>query len=135
MGGTCVCVAALWCLKGLPMIPGSLRFPLATVILFFYGFTLAPAYYLPASVFSNEFGGRHCALSVGLVDVAAYSASMLFLFAGGRMVMNWGWQSMILSFLVISALATLITSWFAFEDFRRPIPRVGEGQRLSLARS
>ena len=135
LGGTCVCVAALWSLKGLPMIPGSLRFPLATIIMFFYGFTLAPAYYLPASVFSNEFGGRHCALLVGLVDVAAYSASMLFLFAGGRMVMNWGWQSMILSFLVIAALATLITSWFAFEDFRRPIPTVGEGQRLGLART
>jgi len=135
LGATCVCVAALWSLKGLPMIPGSLKFPLATVILFFYGFTLAPAYYLPASVFSNEFGGRHCALLVGLVDVAAYSASMLFLIAGGRMVRNWGWQSMIQSFLVIAALATLITIWFAFEDYRRPIPNVGEGQHLDLART
>jgi len=135
LGGTCVCVAALWSLKGLPMIPDFLRFPLATVILFFYGFTLAPAYYLPASVFSNEFGGSHCALLVGLVDVAAYSASMLYLIAGGRMVMNWGWQSMILSFFVIAALATLITSWFAFEDYRRPIPTAGEGHHLNLART
>jgi len=127
LGASCVCVAALWSLKGLPTIPASLTFPLATVILFFYGFTLAPAYYLPASVFSNEFGGKHCALLVGLVDVAAYTASMLFLIAGGRMVMNWGWQSMILSFLVIAGLATLITSWFAFEDYRRPIPTVGGG--------
>jgi MFS family permease len=106
------------------MIPDSFKFPLAIVILFFYGFTLAPAYYLPASVFSNEFGGKHCALLVGLVDVAGYSASGLFLIAGGRMVMNSGWQSMIQSFLVIAALATLITILFAFEDYRRFIPTV-----------
>jgi MFS family permease len=121
LGATCVCVAALWCLKGLPAIPDSVKFPLAIGILFCYGFTLAPVYYLPASVFSNEFGGRHCALLVGLVDVAAYTASMLYLVAGGRMVVNWGWQSMILLFLVIAVLATLITMWFAYEDHRRVV--------------
>lgn len=132
LGATCVCVAALWSLKGLPIILDSFKFPLAIVILFFYGFTLAPAYYLPASIFSNEFGGKHCALLVGLVDVAAYSASLLYLVAGGRMVVNWGWQSMIQLFLVIAVLATLITMWFAFEDYRRFVPTAGEGQRLSL---
>jgi OPA family sugar phosphate sensor protein UhpC-like MFS transporter len=127
LGAACVCVVALWSLKGLPMIPEALTLPLAAVILFFYGFTLAPAYYLPASVFSNEFGGRHCALLVGLVDVAAYSASMLYLIAGGRMVVNWGWQSMIQLFFVVAVLATLITIWFTFEDYRRSIPTVGGG--------
>jgi OPA family glycerol-3-phosphate transporter-like MFS transporter len=135
LGITCICITALWCLKGLPMLSDSFKFPLAIGILFFYGFTLAPVYYLPASVFSNEFGGRHCALLVGLVDVAAYSASMLYLVAGGRMVMNWGWQSMIQLFLVIAVLATLITMWFALEDYRRFVPTIGEGQRLSLTRS
>ncbi len=48
------------------------------------------------------------------------------------MVMNWGWQSMIQLFLVIAVLATLITIWFAFEDYRRFVPTVGEGERLSL---
>ncbi len=119
LGGTCICIAALWCLKELPMIPESLGFPLAIVILFFYGVTLAPPYYLPPSVFSNEFGGRHCALLVGLVDAAAFFASMLYLIAGGRMVKTWGWQSVIELFLVIAVVGTLITVWFAFEDYRR----------------
>jgi MFS family permease len=101
------------------MIPDSFKFPLAIVILFFYGFTLAPTYYLPPSVFSNEFGGKHCALLIGLVDAAAFSASMLYLIAGGRMVVTWGWQSVIELFLVIAVVATLITIWFAFEDYRR----------------
>ncbi len=122
LGATCVCVSALWCLKGLPVIPDSFKFPVAIVILFFYGFTLAPAYYLPMSVFSNEFGGKHCALLAGLIDAAAYFASMLYLAAGGRMVVNWGWQSMIQLFLVIAVAATLITTWFAFEDYRRFVP-------------
>jgi MFS family permease len=92
------------------------------VILFFYGLTLAPAYYLPVSIFSNEFGGRHCGFLVGLVDMAGYSASMLYLIAGGRMVVNWGWQSMIQLFLVIAVVGTLVTIWFAFEDYRRVVP-------------
>jgi sugar phosphate permease len=126
LGATCVCVAALWCLKGLPMIPDSFKFPLAIVMLFFYGFTLAPVYYLPASIFANEFGGKHCAFLIGLVDVAGYSASMLYLIAGGRMVKTWGWQSMIQLFLVIAVIATLVTIWFAFEDYRRFKPSVGK---------
>ncbi len=126
LGATSVCVAALWCLKGLPTIQDSFKFPIAIVVLFFYGFTLAPAYYLPVSVFSNEFGGKHCAFLAGLVDAAAYFASMLYLAAGGRMVMTWGWQSMIQLFLVIAVAATLITIWFAFEDYRRFIPTVGK---------
>jgi OPA family sugar phosphate sensor protein UhpC-like MFS transporter len=109
------------------MIPDSLKFLLAIGILFFYGFSLAPAYYLPASVFSNEFGGKHCALLVGLVDVAAFSASMLYLIAGGRMVVNWGWQSMIQLFFVVAVLATLITMWFAYEDYKRFIPIAASG--------
>jgi len=126
LGATCVCIAALWCLKALPIIPDSFKFPLVIVILFFYGFTLAPVYYLPASIFSNEFGGKHCALLIGLVDVAGYSASMLYLIAGGRMVKTWGWQSLIQLFLAIAVVATLITIWFAFEDYRRFKPPVGK---------
>lgn len=119
LGGTTVCVAALWALNGLPVVPVGVKFPLAIAILFFYGLMLAPAYYLPVSIFSNEFGGRHCGFLVGLVDMAGYCASMLYLIAGGRMVVNWGWQSMIQLFLVIAVAATLITVWFAFEDYRR----------------
>jgi sugar phosphate permease len=118
LGGTTVCVAALWGLKEVSMIPESVRFPAAIVILFFYGVTLAPVAYVPASVFSNEFGGRHCALLVGLVDAAAFFASALYLIAGGRMVKTWGWQSMVELFLVVAAVGTLITIWFAFEDYR-----------------
>jgi MFS family permease len=117
------------------MIPDSLAFPLAVAALFVFGLTVAAPYYLPPSVFSNEFGGKHCGLLVGLVDVAGYSASMLYLIAGGRMVKAWGWQSMIQLLLVTAVVATLITIWFAFEDYRRFIPSSSKGQRPSLVRS
>jgi len=90
--------------------------------MFFFGLTVALPYYLPASVFSNEFGGVHCGFLVGLVDFAAYIASMLYLIAGGRMVVNWGWQSMIQLFLVVAVIATLATVWFAFEDSKGLTP-------------
>ena len=48
--------------------------------------------------------------------------SLLYLIAGGRMVVNWGWQSMIQLFLVIAVVGTLVTIWFAFEDYRRVVP-------------
>jgi OPA family glycerol-3-phosphate transporter-like MFS transporter len=118
LGGTSLCLGALWCLKELPMVSASLAFPLAIVILFFYGFTLAPPYYLPPSVFSNEFGGKHCAFLVGLIDAFAFFASMLYMIAGGRMVKTWGWQAQIEFLFVVAVLATLVTSWFAFEDYR-----------------
>ncbi len=38
------------------------------------------------------------------------------------MVVNWGWQSMIQLFLVIAVVGTLVTIWFAFEDYRRVVP-------------
>jgi sugar phosphate permease len=126
LGGTCVCIGALWGLNALPVVPLAVKFPLAIVILFFYGLTLAPAYYLPMSIFSNEFGGRHCGFLVGLIDMAGYCASMLYLIAGGRMVVNWGWQSMIQLFLVVGVVATVVTIWFAFEDYRRFSPTDGK---------
>jgi len=119
LAATTLCVAALWGLSRATRIPDSLEFTIAIVVLFFYGFSLAPAYYLPPSVFSNEFGGKHCGLLVGIVDAAAYCGSMLYLVAGGRMVVTWGWQSVIELFLVIATVATLITAWFAFEDYKR----------------
>jgi len=126
LGGACVCIAALWALNALPVVPVGSRFPIAIAILFVYGITLAPAYYLPVSIYSNEFGGRHCGFLVGLVDMAGYCASLLYLIAGGRMVVNWGWQSMIQLFLVIAVVATLVTIWFAFEDYRRFAPTEGK---------
>ena len=113
------------------MMSGSLEFPLAVAALFFMGLTLATPYYLPASIFSNEFGGKHCGFLVALVDVAGYFASLPFLIAGGRMVKEWGWQSVIQLLLVVAVVATLTTIWFAFEDYRRFEPSVGEGQRPS----
>ncbi len=113
------------------MIPGSFEFPLAVVALFFLGLTLARPYYLPASIFSNEFGGKHCGLLVGLVDVAGYFASLPFVISAGRMVKEWGWQSVIQLLLVVAVVATLTTIWFAFEDYRRFEPSAGEGQRPS----
>ncbi len=126
LGASSICVAALWSLKGLPSIPSGAVLPLAVVVLFVFGLTLATPYYLPPSIFSNEFGGKHCGLLVGLVDVAGYSASMMYLIVGGRMVRAWGWQSMIQLLFVVAVMATVITIWFAYEDHRRYTPSGAE---------
>ena len=67
-----------------PQIPIDSGFGLAAttafaanaVILFLYGLTVAPAYYLPMIVFSIEFGGKHCGVLIGLIDAAAQRSQL-----------------------------------------------------------
>ena len=90
------------------------------MILFLYGLTVAPAYYLPMSVFSIEFGGAHCGVLIGLIDAAGYAAAMLYQFGGGAIVDRpGGWQNMLILLLAVSALATASTVWFARQDAAR----------------
>ena len=115
---TCFCVGILWCLPGLQISPAS-RFVLAIVTLFVFGLAVAPAYYLPMSIFSIEFGGKHCGLLIGLIDATGYGASMIYQSTGGKLVDSRGWQSMLVLLFTVAIAATLITIWFAFEDYKR----------------
>ena len=114
---SCLCIVALWMLPSFA-ISVNFRLALAIIALFFFGLTVAPAYYLPMSIFSIEFGGKHCGLLIGLIDATGYGASMLYQFAGGKMVDQRGWQSMLILLFVVALAATLITIWFTYQDYR-----------------
>ncbi|BBM84514.1 MFS transporter [Candidatus Uabimicrobium amorphum] len=115
---TCFCVATLLYLPSFGM-SGSAKFFIAVVTLFFFGLTVAPAYYLPMSIFSVEFGGIHCGLLIGIIDATGYGASALYLWQGGSIVKDHGWGALLQIFLVIAVIATLITAWFAYEDYKK----------------
>src|SRR5215813_7091768 len=74
--GTMLTFAALCLVALLAMTraaPGAgAAFAATAVVLFLYGLTVAPAYYLPMSVFSIEFGGRHCGVQISLIDAMCY---------------------------------------------------------------
>ncbi|MBI2386551.1 MAG: MFS transporter [Elusimicrobia bacterium] len=111
-----LCLAALFAMGRVPLTPGT-AFAATVVVLFVYGLTVAPSYYLPMSVFSIEHGGRHCGVLIGLIDAAGYAAAMLYQFAGGVIIDRpGGWQDMLVLLMATAAAAAAATVWFARRD-------------------
>lgn len=111
-----LCLAALFVMGRVALTPAT-AFAATVVILFLYGLTVAPSYYLPMSVFSIEHGGRHCGVLIGLIDAAGYAAAMLYQFAGGAIIDRpGGWQNMLTLLLATAVLAAVTTVWFARRD-------------------
>ncbi|UPT74806.1 MAG: MFS transporter [Elusimicrobiota bacterium] len=111
------CLAALLAMGRLGLSPDA-AFVATCAVLFVYGLTVAPAYYLPMSVFSIEHGGPHCGVLIGLIDAAGYAAAMVYQFGGGALVDRAGWTSMLALLLGVSLAATASTVWFARADAR-----------------
>lgn len=115
---------AVLCLLGLRLLGvyefgTSLELALTVVLIFLFGFAISPAYYIPMSVFSIGFGGKHCGLLVGLIDAFAYFGAMMFDFIGGAVAnKEGGWEDFILILIVTSVLATIIMTTFLYLDYR-----------------
>lgn len=112
------CLLGLW-LLGVYDLGATLEFAMTIGLIFVFGFAISPAYYIPMSVFSIGFGGRHCGLLVGLIDAFAYFGAMMFDFIGGVVAnKEGGWQDFILILIVTSILATIIMTTFLYLDYR-----------------
>ena len=71
------------------------------------------------SVFSIDFGGKHCGLLIGLIDAIGYSGAMVFDFVGGAVAdQEGGWQSFLMILCLVSVAATLAMSLFLTLDYR-----------------
>jgi len=111
-----LCLVVLFAMGRIPLAPAT-AFAATAVVLFLYGLNVAPAYYLPMSVFSIEFGGKHCGVLIGFIDAAGYAAAMLYQFGGGALIdRQGGWQSMLTLLLATAVVATATTVWFARQD-------------------
>jgi len=101
-------VIAIFCLLvlrflGTVELNHQFEFMLTMVLIFLFGFAISPAYYIPMSVFSISFGGKHCGLLVGLIDALAYFGAMIFDFVGGEVAnKEGGWQDFLLILIVTS---------------------------------
>jgi len=117
-------IAGVLCLFSLRLLGdyefgGSLELIITIVLIFIFGFAISPAYYIPMSVFSISFGGKHCGLLVGLIDAFAYFGAMMFDFIGGAVAnKEGGWQDFILILIVTSILATVIMTTFLYLEYR-----------------
>jgi OPA family sugar phosphate sensor protein UhpC-like MFS transporter len=116
--GAVICLLCLRLLGSYELGP-TLELSLTVALIFAFGFAISPAYYIPMSVFSIGFGGKHCGLLVGLIDAFAYFGAMMFDFIGGEVAnKEGGWQDFILILIVTSILATIIMTTFLYLDYR-----------------
>ena len=84
-----------------------------------FGLMIAPCYLIPMSVFSLDFGGKHCGVLVGIIDAAGYSASMIFEFWGGAVADQVdGWQQFLHIILNVSIIGTVTLIFFLVIDHR-----------------
>ncbi len=117
LGVATLAVLSLVALPRLGLDPGA-GAVLGMASVFVLGFSIAPAYYLPMSVFSIEFGGKHSGFLVALIDVFGYSGSLLFNWFGGSIAQNHGWGVFLAGLLAVAAGALVSMVAFLHLDAR-----------------
>ncbi len=104
LGLSCLSLLFLWGLPSLSLA-ASLRLPAAMISIFVFGFSISPAYYIPMSVFSIAFGGRHSGFLIALIDVFGYTGAFVFNFFGGSIAQHYGWPIFLGLLLTVAVLA------------------------------
>jgi len=115
-------------LKYLPLFNFSteLNYLVALGAIFLFAFSISPAYYLPMSIFSIEYGGRHSATLVCLIDAFGFAASATFAFIGGRLADSaGGWSSFMNMLILISFIGTLSVWAFMHSEHKAAKQVVG----------
>jgi len=110
------CIIILLLVPKLHMQENSALWVALSVIMI-YGLMIAPCYLIPMSVFSLDFGGKHCGVLVGIIDATGYLASMIFEFMGGAVADRPdGWQQFLYIILNVSVIGTIALVLFLFID-------------------
>ena len=121
---TITMVIALGCVLSLKYLPTfgfseEMTFDLARLFLFIFGLSVSPAYYIPMSVFSIEYGGPYSATLVCLLDAFGFAASASFGFLGGRLAdSSGGWNSFMNMVVLITLIATIAVWAFMHGEYK-----------------
>lgn len=108
----------LWALPsfGLDQNTGYL---ISMAAIFMFGVAVAPAYYLPMSVFAISFGGPFCGFLICLFDMFGYAGAFLFNYFGGGLAQTYGWNVFLMTLVGLTLAATVTVSAFLALDARR----------------
>lgn len=108
-------VLLLW---HLDIVPESMRSEVAITTIFLLGLAISPAYYVPMSVFSVAFGGKHAGFLVAVIDIFGYAAAMLFNYFGGTIAKDHGWPTFLSLLLAVTLLAMICMVSFLILDWK-----------------
>jgi sugar phosphate permease len=86
--------------------------------IFWLGVAVAPAYYLPMSVFAISYGGPFCGFLICLFDMFGYAGAFAFNYFSGKMIQEQGWNTFLLFLGGVTLVATAIVSTFLYLDHR-----------------
>ncbi|MCH7910151.1 MAG: MFS transporter, partial [Candidatus Hydrogenedentes bacterium] len=112
------CVATLISLPNLGMTD-TFGLWMTLLAIMFYGLAIAPCYYIPMSVFSVDFGGKHCGVLVGIIDAAGYLAAMAFDFLGGAVADQAdGWHQFLNILFNVAIVGSVTLSLFLILEYR-----------------
>ena len=97
----------------------------ASLLFLVLGICLSPCYYIPASVFSMQFGGRHSGFLVSLLDAIGFATTAGFYYFAGRGIESHGWNIFLAVLAGIGVWSLVTTSGFLWNEGRNhdPIPR------------
>lgn len=112
-------------LFGLPELQLSPAAGLGVAIFatFVFGFAVSPAYYIPMSVFSIEFGRARSGVLIGGIDACGYAAIMVFAPLAGALLEERGWSTLLLMLVGVSLLSfVLLTAFLAAENRAKAVP-------------
>jgi sugar phosphate permease len=112
------CILMLLVLPSLELASNvGLAVSLLSILLF--GVAIAPCYYIPMSVFSIDYGGKHCGVLVSIIDAMGYLAAMTFDFMGGRIVDQAdGWHQFLIILLYVAIVGFVVLSMFLYLEHR-----------------
>ena len=110
-------VGMLWSLSSFGLSEGATQ-NLSFFLIFMFGFTFAPAWYLPVNVYITSLGGNHIGFTLSLVDVFGYFSSAIFNVVAGRLA-NSDWGHYLLFVMVFCAFATIFLFMFFREMKKR----------------
>ena len=116
---SCLAILLLWRLE---LVPESARTAVAITTIFLLGLAISPAYYVPMSVFSVAFGGKHAGFLVALIDIFGYGAAIFFNYFGGSIAENHGWSVFLSGLLSVALLAMICMVSFLCLDWRATRP-------------
>jgi len=91
-------------------------------LLFVFGLCVSPCYYIPCSVFSIDFGGRHSGFLVSILDAIGFAATATFYIFGTALAKRAGW-TMFLYVLAGVGAWSLVTTYFFMQREGRTIRR------------
>lgn len=117
--------AAVLLLWRLDVVPEAMQAEVAIATIFLLGLAISPAYYVPMSVFSVAFGGKHAGFLVAVIDIFGYAAAMLFNYFGGTIAMDHGWPTFLSILLAVTLLATICMVSFLLLDWKANRSKIG----------